>query len=135
MTERIPAIQKALAAVENALEALTEKVSFDEAMLRRVKRTAIVAAIGVVLDITLTVLITWGLAGVSNNQARINQLQAALQSETDRNRTAQCAMVALFLQFEPRTLSNPTYTEEQRDQQKQAYATLRGIAHDLQCPE
>lgn len=133
MTERIPAIQEGLAAAVTALDDLATKVSIDEVTLRRVKRSTTIATIGVIADIALTVLMGWGLVGVNNNQARVNQLQAAVQQEADQSRTAQCAMVALFLQFEPKTLANPAYTEEQHALQVQAYATLKQIAKDLEC--
>jgi hypothetical protein len=135
MPERIPALQNSLAAAEAALEELSTAVRLDEQTLRRTRNTARVAVFGLLLDITLTVLVGWGLVGVTDNQTRVNNLQSALQAETDRNSKAQCAFIALFLQFEPKTINNPAYTPEQHALQAQAYTTLRQIGTDLQCPQ
>jgi hypothetical protein len=135
MPDRIPALQESLAAVDAALEELSKTVRLDEQTLRRTRNTARLAVFGLLLDITLTVLVGWGLVGVSDNQSRVNSLQAAIQSETDRTQKAECAFIALFLQFEPKTTSNPAYTPEQHALQAQAYATLRQIGTDLQCPQ
>lgn len=133
MPDRIPSLQKALVAVEGALDTLMEKVSLDEATLRRLKRLTVVLTCSVIFDVALTVLVGWGLAGVTTNQARINELQSSVQQEADRSRTAQCAVITLFLQFEPKTLANPAYTDEQKALQTQAYTTLTQIAKDLEC--
>ncbi|MFI5542082.1 hypothetical protein ACIA5H_37575 [Nocardia sp. NPDC051900] len=133
MPERIPALQTALAQAQTAIEKLSKKVDLDEHTLRRTKRTARLALFSVVLDLTLTALVGWGLVGVNDNQDRITTLQSTVQIETERTKTALCAVITLFLQFEPRTISNPTYTEEQRAQQVQAYQVLRQIDRDLGC--
>lgn len=133
MPERIPAIQQALADTEAALKELTGQVDFDEATLRRTKNTARVALFGLILDITLTVFVGWGLVGVNHDQTRINELQASVQAEADHSRLAQCAIITLFLQFEPKSLANPNYTAEQRALQVQAYQTLRQIGDNLGC--
>jgi len=141
MPDRIPVIQQALADAVTAIDQLDEKLTLDEVTLdevksttRRLKVTTAITLMSVLLDIALTVLVGWGLFGLNHNQARINQLQAAVQSEADRGRAGQCAMVTLFLQFEPKTLSNPSYTDEQKGLQTQAYTTLRQIALTLECP-
>lgn len=134
MPDRIPALQAALEAVENALGALTEKTDLTEAALRRLRRVTVLTILGLVLDFTLTLAVGWGWNTVSNSQERVNELAAAVRAESDRNKTAECAVITLFLQFEPKTLANPAYTAEQHAQQEQAYATLRQISRDLQCP-
>lgn len=134
MPERIPALQKSLADAEAALEELSNTVRVDEATLRRTKNTARVAVFGLLLDITLTVMVGWGLAGVNSNQDRVNQLAATVQSETDRNKSAQCAVNSLLLQYASRSMTSPAYTPEQHQAQTQAVETLKKIGTDLQCP-
>lgn len=134
MSDRIPVLQEALASVEKALKALTDKADLTAVALRRVKRVTVLTVAGLILDFTLTLAVGWGWNTVHANQVRLNDLAASVQLESDRNKTAECAMVALFLQFEPKTLANPGYTPEQHTQQIQAYETLRQIARDLQCP-
>lgn len=133
MPDRIPRIEQGLNDAVDALNALSEQVNLDESTLRRVKVVAGVAVFGLILDITLTVLVGWGLFGVNQNQDRINELQYSVKQEADRSRAGQCAVITLFLQFEPKTLANPAYTDEQKTLQAQAYTTLKQIAHDLEC--
>lgn len=135
MPDRATELAKTLAGAEAAVRELSEKVSINEAATMRAKRAAWLALGGIAFDLVLTFLIGWGLFGVDTNQDRINELQVDQTMQTDRNRTAQCAVNALLLQFEPRTLSNPAYTEQQREEQRQVYATLRQINRDLGCRE
>lgn len=134
MPDRATELATTLNRTEAALNALSKTVGINEKATRKAKFAANAALAGIVLDMVLTVVVGWGLFGVNHNQTRINQLQSQLQSETERNRTAQCAQNRLFLQFEPRTTTNPSYSEEQRAQQVRLYATLRQIVADLQCP-
>jgi hypothetical protein len=126
MPERIAELTAALAGAERAIITLSETVDVHQSTLRRVK-------FAFALLLTLTALVGVGLYGVYHNQDRINHLQTALQVETERNKSSQCAMIALFLQFEPRTISNPSYTEEQRALQAQAYASLKDNSNKLGC--
>lgn len=133
MPDRATELTVALQKSERAVNNLAETVGVHESTLNRVKITSAVALVGLLLDLTLTVLVGFGLAGVDRNQDRIADLHAKVLAETERNTTAQCAFIALFLQFAPRTTNNPSYTEEQRARQVQAYETLRGIGRDLGC--
>lgn len=133
MPDRATELATALQNTEDALNALSTKVGVNERTARSAKLAARLALIGFVLDIALTVFVGLGLFGVNHNQDRINSLQTALQVETDRNKESTCAMIALFLQFEPKTTTNPSYTEEQRAQQTQAYQTLHQISDALGC--
>lgn len=133
-------LAQALTDAEAAVRDLSEKVTLNEAATARANTAASrarfaskAALFGIVLDMVLTVLVWWGLIGVDTNQDRINTLQAQQQEQTDRTRTAQCAVNSLLLQFEPRTLSNPSYSEEQRAEQRRVYDTLRQINADLGC--
>lgn len=125
----------ALVRTEQTLADLAQKVDIHQTTLRRNKIALRLAIFGLALDMTLTVLVGWGLVGIGDSQSRINQLQVAQQYETDHTKTAECAIVTLFLQFEPKTINNPAYTSEQHALQAQAYATLRQIGTDLQCPQ
>lgn len=127
MPDRATELAQALADAEEAVRDLSEKVSVNEAATTRAKRAARLALCGIGFDLLLTALIGFGLFGVDTNQDRINNLN-------ERTRTAQCAVNALLLQFEPRTTTNPAYTEEQRAEQRQVYGTLRQISNDLGCP-
>lgn len=124
----------ALERTEDAVQRLARTVDFNEATLRRVAVAISVGLAGLILDLVLTVAVGWGYFGVTSNQDKISDLQESAQVETERNRSAQCAVNALLLQFAPRTTVNPSYTEEQRAQQIQAYQTLRQISADLGCP-
>ncbi|MEV0357094.1 hypothetical protein AB0H71_13635 [Nocardia sp. NPDC050697] len=115
------------------MQELTEKISINEAAIRRAKFAANTALVAFVLALVGIALIGLGLFRIDSNQDQINTLQSEQQVQTDRNKIATCAMVALFLQFEPRTLSNPAYTEEQKAEQVQAYARLRQTGIDLGC--
>lgn len=128
-------LAEALERTQAVLEELTGKVEIHQTTLRRNKIALRLAVFGLVLDMTLTVLVGWGLFGVGGNQAKINQIQATQQTETDRTQSAECAFVTLFLQFEPKTINNPAYTADQHAIQAQAYSTLRQIGADLQCPK
>lgn len=133
VTAALDALVDRLDEVVARLDSVTEKVDLHESTVRGANFASRTALVGLVADMILTVLVGVGLFGVDQNQGRITDLQTQLRIETDRNRAAQCAVNALFIQFEPRTLSNPTYSEEQRQQQKAAYATLRQISADLGC--
>ncbi|WP_280448477.1 hypothetical protein [Nocardia brasiliensis] len=117
----------ALKDTEDAVERLSKTVDLTQSTLRKIKAAFAIGMVAVVLALAVGGFV-W------NNQNRINHLQDSMQVETNRNREAQCAMFALFLQYAPRTTTNPAYTEEQRAQQLQAYATLRQISVDLGCP-
>src|SRR5690606_24768266 len=112
---------KSLQDAESAVRDLSEKVNVNEATTKRAKFAATAALWGIGLHLVLVALIGWGLYQVDTNQHRIRDLQQTQQVQTDRNKTAQCAVNALLLQFEPRTLSNPAYTEEQRQEQMRVY--------------
>jgi hypothetical protein len=118
----------ALKDTENAVERLTKTVNLTQSTLRKIKAAFAVGMIAVVLALCVGGFV-W------HNQSRINALQDQIQVETDRNREAQCAMFALFLQYAPRTTTNPAYTDEQRAQQMQLYQKLRQINSDLGCPK
>ncbi len=133
MSEKAQDLARALANAEAAVKDFGDKLTVNEAAVKRAKFAATAALCGIVFDLLLTVLIGWGLGEVDTNQDRINELQTDQTIQTDRNRTAQCAVNALLLQFEPRTLANPAYTAEQREEQVRVYDTLRGINHDLGC--
>lgn len=133
MPDRANDLTVALGKTEKAVNRLSATVGVHESTLKRVSVASAVAMVGLLLDLTLTILVGLGLAGVNHNQDRINELQDRVLIENARNKSAQCAFIALFLQFEPRTTVNPTYTEEQRAQQKEAYTTLRQIGADLGC--
>lgn len=128
MPERVAALVEALADTERAVDSLADKINVHDKTLLRVKIAGVLAAAGIAIALGLGV-------AVVENQAKINHLQTALSQETERNKNAQCAVDALFLQFEPRTLANPSYTDEQKQLQKQLYATLRQISADLGCPK
>jgi len=141
MPDQKSELAQALTDAEAAVRDLSEKVTLNEAATARANTAASrarfaskAALFGILLDMVLTVLVWWGLIGVDQNQGRINDLQVQQQEQVERNRTAQCAVNALLLQFEPRTTTNPAYTEEQRAEQRQVYATLRQISRDLGCP-
>jgi hypothetical protein len=134
MPDRASELATTLKNTESAVRELSAQVTINEAATRRAKFASKAALVGIVLDMLLTVLVGWGLLGVDHNQARLDELQAAQTAETNRNREAQCAMVLLFLQFEPRTTTNPSYSDDQRRQQVEAYQTLRQISSDLGCP-
>lgn len=127
-------IREALEQANDAVTVLSDRLDLQEGTTRRIKRANRIVLFSVLFDVALTLAVGYGLLGVDRNQGRINDLQETLQVQTERNRTAQCAVNALFLQFEPRTTVNPSYTDEQRAQQVQAYATLRQIGADLGCP-
>lgn len=142
MPDRATELAQVLRDTERAVRELSDKVDVNEDAVREAKTAARSASLasklalaGWVFDGILTVAIGFGLLGVDHNQDRVNQLQTDLQEQTERNRTAQCAVNGLFLQFEPRTLTNPSYTEEQKELQRQLYATLRQISTDLGCPK
>lgn len=122
----LSSLRAALEETSEAVGRLASTTRVHQATLRRVKVAIAVAAIAVLVALAVAVF-------VYRNQQRLDHLQAAMQVETDRNKSSQCAMIALFVQFEPKTTTNPNYTGEQRQQQLQAYQTLRGIAHDLGC--
>lgn len=126
MSDLAGELTAALTSAEAAITRLSETVDVHQSALWRIK-------FAFALMTVLVVLVGYGLYAVNQNQDRINELQTALQVETDRNKSAQCAMVLLFLQFESRTTVNPSYSEEQRALQKQAYKTLRQIGTDLGC--
>lgn len=133
MPDRATDLAKTLGKAEEAVKELSAKLTVNETAVKRAKFAATAALCGIAFDMLLTVLIGWGLFGVDTNQDRINNLQMQQQEQTDRTKTAQCAVNALLLQFEPRTLSNPSYTEGQRAEQKRVYDTLRQINTDLGC--
>lgn len=133
MPDRATQLAQSLQDAENALRDLSEKVTVNQATARRAKFAAKAALWGLGFHLILVALIAWGLYLVDTNQDRIEDLQQTQQVQTDRTRTAQCAVNALLLQFEPRTLSNPAYTEEQRQEQMRVYDTLRHINRDLGC--
>lgn len=133
MPDRATQLAQSLQDAEQAVRDLSEKVNVNEATIRRAKFAATAALWGIGFHLLLVVLIGWGLHEVDANQHRIEDLQQTQQAQTERNRTAQCAVNALLLQFEPRTLSNPSYTEEQRREQIRVYETLRSINRDLGC--
>lgn len=123
----------ALERSEQAVERLTTAVDVHESTLFRVKIVSGIALAGFILDLTLTVLVALGLAGLGHNQDRINELQSEVSADTARNQRAQCAIIALFSQYESRTTKSPNYSEEEKAQQAKAYATLRQIGADLGC--
>ncbi|MEU2106510.1 hypothetical protein [Nocardia sp. NPDC019255] len=133
MPDRATELATTLQATEQAVRELSQQVGINEVAVRRAKFAAKAALVGIVLDSILTVLVGLGLFGVDHNQDRINDLQTTQQVETQRNKAAMCAFITLFLQFEPRTTTNPAYSEQQRAQQIQAYGTLRQIGLDLGC--
>jgi hypothetical protein len=133
MPDRATELAATLQATENAVRELSAQVSINEAAVKRARRASKLALIGLAADTILTVMFGLGLFGLNHNQDRINDLHHQLEVETVRNKEAQCAMVLLFLQFESRTTTNPSYTEAQRAQQVQAYQTLRQIRDDLGC--
>lgn len=126
MPDKATELATALQNTENALNDLSAKVGVNERTARSARFAAKLALVGFMLDMILTVAVGWGLFGVNSNQSRIDELQA-------RNKQSTCAMVALFLQFEPRTTTSPSYTEEQRALQLKAYQTLHQISEDLGC--
>ncbi|MFE7798995.1 hypothetical protein [Nocardia sp. NPDC057440] len=128
MPDRASELATTLKNTENAVRELSAQVNLNEQAVRSAKFASRAALVGIAFDMLLTAVVGWGLFGVDNNQDRIDELQS-------RNKRSTCAMVALFLQFEPRTTTNPGYTEEQRAQQVTAYQTLRQISHDLGCAE
>jgi hypothetical protein len=133
MPERIPELMKALENTEEAVNNLADTVEVHESTLKRVKIVSAGAVVGLVLDLTLTVLVGVGLFGLGHNQDRINQLQAQVSADTAHNKAAQCAFIALFSQFESRTTRSPTYSDDEKALQAKAYATLRQIGIDLGC--
>lgn len=135
MPDRATDLAKTLGRAEEAVKELSKKLEVNETAVKRAKFAATAALCGIAFDLLLTVLIGWGLFGVGTNQDRINSLQMQQQEQTERTKTAQCAVNALLLQFEPRTLSNPSYTEEQREEQRRVYQTLREINANLGCKE
>src|SRR6266702_2392115 len=126
-------LAEALERTEAALTDVSNTVEIHQATLHRGKVAFAVAIAGLILDISLTVLVGWGLFGVNHNHDRINTLQAAVQLETDRNNASQCAVIALFLQIAPKMLANSAYTPEQHAVQAQAYQTFQRIGQDLGC--
>lgn len=149
MPDRGTELTQALRDTEDAVRELSEKVDINEATAAAAKtaaedartaayksaRASRVALAGWVFGTILTVAVGLVVLGVERNQDRIDELQRVQTAETDRNRQGQCAVNALFLQFEPRTITNPGYTEDQRRQQIAAYATLKQISADLGCPK
>ena len=128
MPDRATDLAQSLKDAEEAVKELGRKVDVTEATSRRAKfasAAAVVAAAAALIGVVMAVVLT---ARVEANQERIAELN-------ERNRTAQCAVNSLFLQFEPRTTTNPAYSEEQRAQQLEAYKTLRRISADLGCPK
>jgi cell division protein FtsN len=135
MPDRATELAATLENTEKAVRQLSETVNVTEASARRSKTASMLALVGIACCIVLTAIVGWGYFRIDHNQDRINTLQATQTLETGRNREAQCAIIELFLQFEPRTLSNPTYSEQQRYQQIAAYQTLRQIRTRLECVE
>lgn len=135
MADRILELTHALTQTHETLEDLADRVEVQQGTLRRVRRTTALTIIGLILDISLTVLVGWGLNGVNDNQDRINQLTVALKTETDRNRSGQCAVVSLFLSLQPQVQKNPAYTPDQRATQQTAFTTLAQIGRTLECPQ
>jgi hypothetical protein len=133
MPDRATELATTLKNTEQAVRDLSNQVSINETAVRRARRASTLALVGITLDMILTVLFGLGLFGLNHNQDRINQIQTQQRIETERNTAAQCAFISLFLQFEPRTTTNPSYTDQQRAQQIQAYTTLRQIGVDLGC--
>lgn len=128
MPERVAGLVTALANTERAVDSLADKINVHDKTLLRVKIAGVLAGAAIALALGLSV-------AVMQNQNNISDLQTGLHQETERNKNAQCAVDALFLQFEPRTAASPFYTEDQKQLQKQAYATLRQISTDLGCPK
>lgn len=126
-------LAEALERTEGLLHDVADMVDIHQTTLHRGKVAFTMAIVGLVADLTLTVFLGWGLFGVNHNQDRINSLQSAVQLETDRNKTSQCAVVTLFLQIAPKMIANPGYTPEQHALQAQAYQTLQQIGQDLGC--
>lgn len=133
MPDRANDLTMALEKTEKAVDRLSATVGVHESTLKRVSVTSAVAMVGLLLDLTLTILVGLGLAGVNHNQDRINTLSAQVQADTVRNQQAQCAFIALFSQFESRTTKSPNYSDEEKALQTKAYETLRQIGTDLGC--
>lgn len=119
MTERIDGIVTALDEVAVVLKGLDKTVHIHEHTLRLVK--ALLAAFLIAIILALFMLY------------RQDRLQRDVRTESDTTRTALCAEISLFLQFESRMTSNPTYTPAQVAQQLGAYKILRQIHADLEC--
>lgn len=134
MPDRIPELHDTLTRTQQTLENLAGRVDVQQVTMRRVRRTTVLTIIGLVLDISLTVLVGWGLFGVHGNQDRVGQLQTALQTETNRNRTGQCAVIDLFLSLRTQMQKNPNYTDAQRAIQLQAFTQLARVSQTLECP-
>lgn len=119
MPERIAGIVTAIEEVTAVLRALDKTVHIHEHTLRLVKALSAALLIAIILALFLLY--------------RQDRLQREVRTESDTTRTALCAEISLFLQFESRTTSNPTYTPAQVAQQLGAYKILRQIQADLEC--
>lgn len=96
-------------------------IKFD---IQRMITAAVVAALA------LVILVACGLVWAGIN---LNNVQERQERETALNRTSQCAIVTMFLSFEPVTKRSPNYTEEQKAKQEDAFSTFRQIDRDLHC--
>lgn len=135
MPDRATDLAQSLKDAEAAVKELGQKVDVTEATSRRAKFASAAAVFASAAALIGFVAVLVLIGRVNANQEHISDLQTAQQESTERNRRGQCAMNQLFLQFEPRTTTNPTYSAEQRALQLEAYKTLRQISHDLGCPE
>lgn len=126
-------LMAALTDAQATLDEVSEKVELHGATLRRGTVAVAFALVGFALDLTLTVLVGWGLFGVNHNQDRISELTTAQQMEAAKTRFNQCALINLFLDLEKSATTNPNLSEQDRADRVKSYAEIHRIHDALEC--
>jgi hypothetical protein len=132
-----------LAALEESgrrLESVAERVEIQdealhqlESLMGRQRTTSRRTVTGLVLDILLSIVALIGGYFLSDTQHQANHIQAVQQTQTEKTRANQCALINLFLNLEQGATTNPALSEQDRADRKASYVEIHKIHDDLEC--
>lgn len=116
-----------------AVRSLADRTRVQDVTIKRQKWFLGLISGSLAVDLLLSFFVIWTGLSVVDNQTEITALQDELSTQTELNRTTQCAVMGLFFQSEANIAANPNRTQQQKNDAAAFFVQMHDIAEQLGC--